>query len=369
MTQSQNKKAQNSTNSQITKPKKKEDANQNKRTAFILAGVVVVLVAAIVGVIGYPIYVAPFKKTVITVDNINIRMDYFIKRLKLSGSDPIGMITQLTNDQIIKLSAPKLGIAVVTPDDIDQTLKSQFEGSSGNSNGSGNITSGLNDLNNFTPEKEAEFKEWYRQLLNNSELSDTEYKDIITIEIYRSRLQTYLEARMPTAVPHAHVYMITVATEKEATDARARWAAGENFTALAKELSLDTTAGEKGGELGWFPKGGVLLPAIEIAAFEQTPGDVSQPLPVVNDEAQPDGSTAPTVIGYNLIMVSERADRQLDDNALQVYKSKLVDDWVSTERNNHTIKWSGLHDSFDSETYAWLKYQLAKSNPAPSSTP
>ena len=249
-------------------------------------------------------------------------------------------------------------------------MKSIFEGQTVNAIGTtGNITAGLSYLSNFTPAKEAEFKEWYRQLLNNSGLSDAQYMDIITIEILRSRLQVYLEKTMPTSAEQAHIYLITLDTEAHAIAARARWAAGENFTALAKELSVDTTTGANGGELGWFPKGGVLIPSLETAAFDLATGNVSEPLQVVQDEPQADGSTAPTVVGYNLLLVTERAIRPLDDNALQALKSQLVDNWLSTERTKYNIKWFGLNGgAFDSETYAWIKYQMAKANPTPAPT-
>ena len=328
-------------------PRPKSGDSQNRRTAIILAGVVLVLILAIVGIIGYPIYVAPFRRTIITVDNVTIRMDYFLKRIKLSGSDPIGMISQLTNDQIVKLGAPQYGISV-TPQDIDQNLRSIFQGQSGNASG--------------TP-SEPEFKEWYRQRINESGLSDAEYRDIITIEIFRSRLQGYLADIMPKSAEHVHLYVITVATQKEAENIRARWAAGANFTDLAKELSLDTAAGQNGGELGWFPKGGVLTSQIEFQAFELSTGNVSEPLPMISEEQQSDGSTAPTIVGYNLLLVTERANRELDANALQVLRSKVVDDWISTQRENYNIKWQGLHNGFDSETYAWIKYQMAKGQP------
>lgn len=335
-------------------PRLQAGDKQGRRTAIILAAVVIILILAIVGVIGYPTYIAPFRRTIITVDNINIRMDYFLKRIKSTGSDPIAMLTQLTNDQIVKLGAPKYGISV-SPEDIDQTMKAVFQGQSGNVSESANVS-------------ETEYKAWYRQLLNESGLSDAEYRDIITIEIFRSRLQEYLAARMPTVAEQAHVYGIYVETEKEANNVRARWAAGEKFTDLAKALSLDTTTAEKGGELGWFPKGGILTPQLESEAFNLSTGNISEPLPVMSDEQQADGTTAPTVVGYHLIMVTERANRELDEYSLQVLRGNVVDSWLSTERQNYNIKWYGLNDNFDSETYAWINYQVAKSKSTSSSS-
>src|SRR3972149_1448951 len=127
MSQSRKSQTGNSSAEPPVGPRPKSGDNQSRRTAIILAAVVIVLILAIVGIIGYPTYVAPFRRPIITVDNINIRMDYFLKRIKLSGSDPIAMLTQLTNGQIIKLGAPQYGISV-SPGDVDQLLKTMFQG-------------------------------------------------------------------------------------------------------------------------------------------------------------------------------------------------------------------------------------------------
>ena len=344
MSQSGKKQTRKGSVEPIASPRLQAGDRQGKRTAIILAAVVIVLILAIVGVIGYPTYVAPFRRTVITVDNINIRMDYFLKRIKLTGSDPIAMLTQLTNDQIVKLGAPKYVISV-SSDNVDQAMRSIFQGQSGNAS---------------APFSEPEYKEWYRQLLNESGLSDAEYRDIITIELYRSRLQQYLADRMPTVAEQAHLHIITLETLKDAEKARTRWEAGEKFADLARELSLDTTTGEKGGEVGWFPKGVIPISQIDFEAFNLNTGNMSEPLPIISEEEQPEGGTASTIIGYHLIMVSERAIRELDDNSLQVLRGKVVDSWLSTQRQNYNIQWYGLNDGFDSETYAWINWQLQK---------
>ncbi|MEK7353313.1 MAG: hypothetical protein AABZ77_02260, partial [Chloroflexota bacterium] len=111
MSQSRKKRARNSSVEPPVSHTRKAGDSQGKRAAIILAAVVIVLIAAIVGIMGYPTYVAPFRRNVITVNDVNIRMDYFLKRIKLTGSDPIALLTELTNRQIIKLGAPKYGIS------------------------------------------------------------------------------------------------------------------------------------------------------------------------------------------------------------------------------------------------------------------
>ena len=52
---------------------------------------------------------------------------------------------------------------------------------------------------------------------------------------------------------------------------------GEKFADLAKELSLDTGCGKRGGDLGYFGRGRMVKP-FETAAFALTVGQVAEPV-------------------------------------------------------------------------------------------
>ncbi|WKT57605.1 peptidyl-prolyl cis-trans isomerase [Candidatus Nitrosotenuis chungbukensis] len=52
---------------------------------------------------------------------------------------------------------------------------------------------------------------------------------------------------------------------------------GEKFAELAKELSLDSGSGKRGGELGYFGRGKMVKP-FETAAFKLAVGEISEPV-------------------------------------------------------------------------------------------
>ena len=52
---------------------------------------------------------------------------------------------------------------------------------------------------------------------------------------------------------------------------------GEKFAEIAKELSLDTGSGKRGGELGYFGRGKMVKP-FETAAFKLAVGEISEPI-------------------------------------------------------------------------------------------
>ena len=90
---------------------------------------------------------------------------------------------------------------------------------------------------------------------------------------------------------------ILVPTESEAQQIRAEIVSAQsqnelftNFRNAAKKYSK-CPSGANGGDLGWFGKSDMVLP-FELAAFDLTPGDVSQPVK--------------TQFGYHLIYVINR---------------------------------------------------------------
>lgn len=307
---------------------------KGRRTGYIIASVVVTVILAILGVGYYLNYMAPFRLVVIRVDNIQITMDYLLKRTWLTREDAVSMLSALTNEQIIKLEAPLYGIEV-SREDVDQQLREIARGESESIS-------------------ESEFKEWYRQQLNESELSDAEFRDFIRSRLLMARLNDYLAVRMPTVAEQVHLYAIRVKTYEEAIKVRLRWEAGENFADLAQEVSLDESK-EKGGDLGWLPAG-VMDPQFDNAVFDLASGNVSQPVPTI---IQPTQETEEPE--FYLFRVTEKADaRELDEDALQVLRARALEFWLPQASTLHEVTWHGFNNGFDSGTYAWMNWQLSK---------
>ncbi len=81
---------------------------KGKQTAYIIVGLVVAVILIIFGVFYYQTYVAPFRRVIISVDTVQIRMDYFLQRTRLANSDPMSMLQQLTEEQLIKVGRASL---------------------------------------------------------------------------------------------------------------------------------------------------------------------------------------------------------------------------------------------------------------------
>ena len=70
---------------------------------------------------------------------------------------------------------------------------------------------------------------------------------------------------------------ILVEKQSQALAVLERLKKGEKFAELAKELSIDTGSGKRGGDLGYFGRGRMVKP-FENAAFKLSIGEISEPI-------------------------------------------------------------------------------------------
>jgi len=125
------------------------------------------------------------------------------------------------------------------------------------------------------------------------------------------------EAHAPSReVEQVHARHILVADDETGNQVLARLEAGEEWAALASELSQDTSNKDSEGDLGWFPRG-VMVTEFEDAAFSLEPGATS-------DLVQTD-------FGYHIIQVLEKGMRELDDDAYDSLMSQAFQTWFEEQ--------------------------------------
>jgi peptidyl-prolyl cis-trans isomerase C len=166
------------------------------------------------------------------------------------------------------------------------------------------------------------------QLGSQAALLDWEQKNGYDDAGFRLSLQLSLAAAwqrdqiiaaVPTTADQVHARQILVYTADEATLALERLKSGQDFATLAR--GYDPLLG---GDLGWFPKGYLLEPEVEAAAFSLQPGDYS--------------AIIQTKVGYHIIQVIERdPQRPLSYDALQTLQTKALEQWVADQQAKSTI--------------------------------
>jgi foldase protein PrsA len=314
---------------------KAEEKKPSGRRIAITTTVVLFAFIAISIVVG--LYFAVWKdlwSPIIIVNDETINMDYLIRRMKYveKTNDVLAMLESLTEEEFIRQGASRYNIEV-TPDEIDEMLRG--------------IARGENETIS-----ESEFKEWYRNALNETQLSDTEYRERLRTNLLAYQLHEYLALRVPTAAEQIHLYVIFMSSFKDTDAAITRIEDGEDFSELARELSIDEGTAEQGGDAGWWPVGGGLHLNIEWVAFDVLEvGQVSDPI-LIDEDGQI----------YAICMVTERqSTREIEEEKLEIIKNGILQEWLYNEWDTVDYRWLSLDGGdFDTYTVQWIGLQLLK---------
>ena len=308
-------------------------ARKQRQLKIALVSLAALAALLIAGAFLYQTYVAPFRRVVLRVDNTSVSMGYFLKRARLSGTDPTSMLQQLAYEQLVKITAAKYGITI-PQSDVDSSMRAIAANSSANATD--------NSTQNATPLSEEAFQAWYKNELKTSGLSDAEYKDMVRTTLMASRLQTALANSLPTKAAQVHLYVMVLGSQVDAARAKARIAGGESFQDVARSLSLDAQTKANGGEVGWVPAG--IYPSYDATIFNLNAGQVSDPITQT-------GSSQ-----FVIFMVSEKdSSRDIDPSQLQTLRANALYNWLTQEIQQHSVDYKD-----DAQTLAWIQWQLAK---------
>jgi peptidyl-prolyl cis-trans isomerase C len=134
----------------------------------------------------------------------------------------------------------------------------------------------------------------------------------------RSAEAAWMRDKIITAVPNTadqvHVQQILLYNSNDAQNALNQLQSGTDFGTLATQIDPVTS-----GELGWFPKGYLLDPKIEEAAFSLQAGQFS--------------GIIQTDTGFHIIKVLERdAQHPLTPDAYLAMQDLALKDWVTQQR-------------------------------------
>jgi parvulin-like peptidyl-prolyl isomerase len=137
--------------------------------------------------------------------------------------------------------------------------------------------------------------------LKERELPDDKiYRDLIRATLLQEKVGEHFDPGVNATMEQAHAQVMLLESQEVADDVMTRIEAGGNFTALAEEFSCNSSVEH---DLGWLPKELMPNTSIANAAFNLTPGDISQPVY--------DGNATKN-IGYWLIEVTAAQNQTIN---------------------------------------------------------
>ena len=159
----------------------------------------------------------------------------------------------------------------------------------------------------------------FRNELDKHAISRADLESIFSKALLRTKVMEVITADVPAEEEQVWARHILVSALDEAEAIVERLNEGEDFAAIAKELSTDEGSKINGGDLGWFGRGR-MVPEFENAAYAlENIGDISEPVQ--------------TVHGWHIIQLLGKGTNPVDERTHETLKTTFFNEWLEELRN------------------------------------
>ncbi len=188
-----------------------------------------------------------------------------------------------------------------------------------------------------SPDDQAAFQAAYDNDRKARDLSDKEYREMGEAALLGRWAREGFVRSVPAAADQVWIRQILVGAREDADKVVERLDAGEDFAAVAKEVSSDTATKDAGGEKGWVAKE-ELDTSYASKVFALEVGQWSEPL-------QAQG-------GFYIIKVEDKqAGRPLEETQRTTIGGNYFSDWLAEQR---TLLPSTNWVSLDADKLQWV---------------
>ncbi len=168
-------------------------------------------------------------------------------------------------------------------------------------------------------------EEYFNSWLQSNYYSLDEFREELRLSLISQRLMPAVVDAVPTTAEHVHARHILVNTQADAESILAQLQGGADFAELAGRFSTDVTTRDRGGDLGWFPRGGLLVPEVEEVAFSQQAGQLS--------------GVVPSAWGYHIVQTLEYDPaREVDPVIRDRLRQQAAEQWKEGLRSGADIQ-------------------------------
>jgi len=174
-----------------------------------------------------------------------------------------------------------------------------------------------------TPFTQAAFTKYYTLYLSNvrrlTRMTEEDFRERVRSELLIEKVKTAVMAGLPPNEDQVHLSEIVVADEVTAKSVWYRIVAGESFSDVAKEVSLDAASKVNGGDIGWIGEGNPPSD-MEKAAFAMNYGAMSQPI-----------QTSPTT--WIIIKLLDKGSRPMAADKYASLQQSYYQQWLLDAQN------------------------------------
>jgi len=293
--------------------------DDEQRTRLLIIGGVVAILAFVFGLVLFGYWysvVRPRGRTVLEVDGAKVsytamkrRMGYeYFQNVRYQQSQ--NAIAQLPRDAYNKL--------------VDELTKvTQAEPRLGITASDDEVTKHLRDQIGVTQDADARvFADAFRRTLDTSGLHEDEYRRMMKAEVLDDKITEKFKAELPLAVQQAKLEVIQTTTKDDAQKAADRIKAGEDFAAVAKEVSKESDVQTTGGVHDYAPKGTTFPKAYDDYAFTAPVGQVSDPLSTSDNGP------------FYIVRVVDRSDQPVQESQKGQLASQKLAEWLQQTKDD-----------------------------------
>ena len=325
------------------------DKKKLKSKLFVIV-IIIALIIASIPTTSYVINVwIPYQKTALKVEEKEFTrkdlVDFIRFNQRLSeeqgnqfdlGSSLFQSLQLLAENEIASLYATEYGLTV---DDweIDEAffLKLGF----------------YNDFNLDTIEDENAFKEKKIQFLNQIQINEKKYKEIVRKSLFREKLRRELSREIPTLQEHKYVFEIALEDISQSNINKIQREINSNsdIGKIVKKYSIDPNSIRGAGDFGWIPKG--IMPELDSLIFGTDQDNYLKPKELSEPYIDQENSV------FKLYVISDvkKSFELSEENFEQISNNVLIN--FFNERSRIVDMQYGL----DNETFDWIneKVQVA----------
>jgi hypothetical protein len=335
-----------------------QEERRRQRLALTIGTMLIMAVFAIVGVGLYREFYEPPRVSAGEVRGVKFTMGDLVERIRvLQGINryqqggfvdlsvvPFEYLQNMLNAEILRQAAPGLGFTA-TDEEIEEEIKRRF------------YPTPPAGQEADTEQLDREFENNYSSFLTQVRLSDQTYRKLVEEDLLESQLGLMILGGIPEMPEQVEVDWIRLdyGGPVEPTEVKARLDGGDDFNAVALEISVPDGFANEQGHVGWVPQGA--FPNLDETLFGDPENQV-EPL-AVGAISEPQFAQDGIFIVKKL---SGAEERELELPMLRQLVKVRVEEWKNDQLTRGSSE-GWLTINFDSERYAWVADQVRLTAP------